>query len=565
LDRRRGRVGFAKEMIKLVISDNDGSTTSVPLVRDEISIGRKDGNTIRLTERNISREHCRLERVNGSFRVRDLGSYNGVLVNGARVAGESEVKPGDEIRIGDYTLLIQAEAAAQPSPSAEVAPSKAPPSPRPPARVVVLTVPLAGAEFSLPERGEARVGRAPELDIALDHRSVSREHCTLVCDGDEVRVKDHESVNGIIVNRQKVKEARLLSGDVVELGDVVLRFVGAGENYVFDPEEARALVGARRPRSAKTWPMVAAIGAGTLLVAMLIARSGGKSGAGKEAIVPEPAPPAAAAAVAAPAPAVPAAAPAADRFPELLAACLEANRSGRFAEAVAHANAALKVRQGAADALGCLQTASVNHEQEQIFVRSKAALDAGDTESASRELAALRADSVVLQRKDVADVVGKLAGLRLTEAKELLRKDPERAGEVARQTLTLRPLSEDLGKQAHALAAKADAARSAKSARPESPASKPTEPRAPRPSTSDKPPPMEAASACLARGDNQCVVRALNGRTQTERELGLLIETYRAMGESSQAQRNMALYVQRYPTARRADTYRQMLERRASQ
>lgn len=549
-------------MIKLVISDNEGSTTTVPLVRDEISIGRKDGNTIRLTERNISREHCRLERVNGSYRLRDLGSYNGVLVNGARIAGESEVKPGDEIRIGDYTLLLQAEAAAQPSPVPAAGSQKPPAAPRPPARVVVLTAPLAGAEFSLPERGESRVGRAPELDIALDHRSVSREHCTLVCDGDEIRVRDHESVNGIIVNRQKVKEARLLSGDVIELGDVVLRFVGAGENYVFDPEEARQLVGARRPRS-KAWPMVAAIGAGTLLIALLIARSGGKQDSAKGTIVPEPAPPAAAAAaLGPPASTAPAAAPAADRFPELLASCLEANRSGRFAEAVAHANAALKVRRDAADALACLQTASVNHEQEQIYVRSKAALDAGDLESASRELAGLRPDSVVLQRKDVADLVNKLAQARLVEAKQHLRKDPARAGEIARQTLGLRPLGDELGKEAQAIAAKADASQ-AKAARAEASerSGKPVaEPRA-RPSASDKGS-METASACLARGDNQCVIRALNGRTQSERELGLLIETYRAMGESTQAQRNMALYVQRYPTARRADTYRQMLERR---
>ena len=42
-------------MIKLVISDNEGTTTVVPFARDEISIGRKEGNTIRLTERNISR------------------------------------------------------------------------------------------------------------------------------------------------------------------------------------------------------------------------------------------------------------------------------------------------------------------------------------------------------------------------------------------------------------------------------------------------------------------------------------------------------------------------------
>ena len=73
---------------------------------------------------------------------------------------------------------------------------------------------------------------------------------------------------------------------------------------------------------------------------------------------------------------------------------------------------------------------------------------------------------------------------------------------------------------------------------------------------------MEAASACLARGDNPCVIRALNGRAQTAQELGLLIETYRAMGETPQAYRNMQTYVQRYPTARRAEAYRQMLERR---
>jgi len=46
---------------------------------------------------------------------------------------------------------------------------------------------------------------------------------------------------------------------------------------------------------------------------------------------------------------------------------------------------------------------------------------------------------------------------------------------------------------------------------------------------------MEAASACLARGDNQCVIRVLNGHAQTAQELGLLIETYRAIGDSAQA------------------------------
>ncbi|MBW2548259.1 MAG: FHA domain-containing protein, partial [Deltaproteobacteria bacterium] len=69
-------------MYKLVISDDEGHATVVPLLRDEITIGRQEGNTIRLTERNVSRNHARLLRRNGSYVVEDLGSYNGVTVNG---------------------------------------------------------------------------------------------------------------------------------------------------------------------------------------------------------------------------------------------------------------------------------------------------------------------------------------------------------------------------------------------------------------------------------------------------------------------------------------------------
>src|SRR5689334_25005549 len=102
--------GPQREMITLVISDNEGTTTRVPLVLDEVSIGRKEGNTIRLTERNISREHCRIAKVEADFLVRDLNSYNGVIVNGQRIERELRIKPGDEIRIGDYTVALETEA-----------------------------------------------------------------------------------------------------------------------------------------------------------------------------------------------------------------------------------------------------------------------------------------------------------------------------------------------------------------------------------------------------------------------------------------------------------------------
>ncbi len=45
----------------LIIEDDTGKAMAVPLTRDEVTIGRKEGNTIRLTERNVSRFHAKLK------------------------------------------------------------------------------------------------------------------------------------------------------------------------------------------------------------------------------------------------------------------------------------------------------------------------------------------------------------------------------------------------------------------------------------------------------------------------------------------------------------------------
>lgn len=99
---------------KLLIEDDAGKTIVVPLVRDTITIGRKEGNTIRLTERNVSRFHARLEKLSGQVFIEDLESYNGIKINGDRIKGRVEIREGDLIEIGDYHLALQAEGAVEP-------------------------------------------------------------------------------------------------------------------------------------------------------------------------------------------------------------------------------------------------------------------------------------------------------------------------------------------------------------------------------------------------------------------------------------------------------------------
>src|SRR5688572_25525665 len=100
-------------MFKLVIQDDEGKTTVVPLIRDEITIGRKEGNTIRLTERNVSRRHARIVRNNGEVQIEDLGSYNGIRVNNARIAERVSLRISDQVQIGDYKLYLKAEGVEQ--------------------------------------------------------------------------------------------------------------------------------------------------------------------------------------------------------------------------------------------------------------------------------------------------------------------------------------------------------------------------------------------------------------------------------------------------------------------
>ena len=93
--------------MKLIIEDDEGRKTVIPLVRDEISIGRQEGNTIRLTERNVSRRHARLLKRAGHVLIEDVGSSNGVRVNGERIEDQIPLFDGDRVQIGDYGLAVE--------------------------------------------------------------------------------------------------------------------------------------------------------------------------------------------------------------------------------------------------------------------------------------------------------------------------------------------------------------------------------------------------------------------------------------------------------------------------
>ncbi|HUG91452.1 MAG TPA: sigma 54-interacting transcriptional regulator [Planctomycetaceae bacterium] len=64
------------------------------------TIGRAPTNRIVLRDEICSRNHCEIFRISDRWTLRDLGSRNGTLVNGKRVAGDWELEDGELIQIG---------------------------------------------------------------------------------------------------------------------------------------------------------------------------------------------------------------------------------------------------------------------------------------------------------------------------------------------------------------------------------------------------------------------------------------------------------------------------------
>jgi hypothetical protein len=148
---------------------------------------------------------------------------------------------------------------------------------------VELAGPEPGSEFALSQRRMV-IGRGEECDISINHPSVSRVHAELIPFGDgRYEVRDLQSANGLRVNAVELPQTLLDARDVIELGDVILKYIPAGELYIPGADDTQARVAlpvpatglAALPAAAKV-----AIGAGivaVILVAVLALRGGNQT------------------------------------------------------------------------------------------------------------------------------------------------------------------------------------------------------------------------------------------------------------------------------------------------
>jgi predicted component of type VI protein secretion system len=105
-------MGFGMPAQLVALTDGQSILLDKPI----LLLGRHPECDIQIDSRKVSRRHCCIAQVHDYLVVRDLGSTNGIRINGVRVV-EGRIKPGDELTIGSHRYQVQTEDANGPAAS----------------------------------------------------------------------------------------------------------------------------------------------------------------------------------------------------------------------------------------------------------------------------------------------------------------------------------------------------------------------------------------------------------------------------------------------------------------
>lgn len=188
---------------KLVLSFGELVLRSIPIVKDNITIGRRPYNDIALDDLTVSGEHAVILGVDGARVIKDLNSRNGTYVNGDPL-GSHHLEHGDLIEVGIYRLRYLVEQRPVGDAGAEDRSS---------AFVEWLTGAERGNEQVLARPIVAITGAGQQIAVVARRRN---GHFLTHLEG-----LAHPLVNGESIG---LSPRRLEDGDLIELSGTMLRF-----------------------------------------------------------------------------------------------------------------------------------------------------------------------------------------------------------------------------------------------------------------------------------------------------------------------------------------------------
>ena len=98
-------------MAKLVLLSAGMTGRTHELKVDKTTVGRLEDNMFQIAEPSVSSHHCEVLVRGKDVIIKDLNSTNGTFINGEKVSGDSPLKPGQILRLGQVEIRLETDAA----------------------------------------------------------------------------------------------------------------------------------------------------------------------------------------------------------------------------------------------------------------------------------------------------------------------------------------------------------------------------------------------------------------------------------------------------------------------
>ncbi len=261
--------------MRLVVTFPDGTVEEHELNGDSIRIGT--GNDVEISLPGLQPLEAVIRRRGNRFMLQPAENSR-VYMGEHRVLLPKLISLPDEIKIGGYSLRLEAPAGSaplepEPEPATVVPVSQEEPSPEvdtapteflelPPEIIPRLQVtggPDQGKTFEI--LGTAVLGRDPSADFSLSDRFISRHHIRFYLGEDgSVIAEDIGGKNPILINGRVMPKKTLVHGDVLRVGKTELLFIYETQGF---PDEEE------KPKKFKIRPWVWAVAGGGILLIIL--------------------------------------------------------------------------------------------------------------------------------------------------------------------------------------------------------------------------------------------------------------------------------------------------------
>jgi len=99
--------------LHLIKGNPKGKTVEIP--EGTLVVGRAEDSDLIIASTRVSRKHCEITNGPDGLVITDKGSGNGTFVNGKKIT-EQRLDPGDEVRIGPLTFIVEIDGSKEPPP-----------------------------------------------------------------------------------------------------------------------------------------------------------------------------------------------------------------------------------------------------------------------------------------------------------------------------------------------------------------------------------------------------------------------------------------------------------------